>query len=414
MLGSKLGAFSYAAMVAGLGGILTTLYYPSALFSGYDTLTSITLVSNSVIGGVGFAVGPVVGGAGQNGGLGYQLLNTIDSGWVTYLSLIFGVMTLLVIIQAPDGLVPLQARDLRRLASALTGGRARRREPDHPLVEPTEIERREATHRLAVSGVTVQFGGVTALSEVGFELHSGEVLGIIGPNGAGKSTLVDAITGFVSPRAGSIELDGRELRRLGATARARLGLARAFQSLELFEDMTVYENLLVAEDPGGIGPWLRDSFAPGRPRLGPVGSRAVRDLGLEDILGRLPGELSYGRRRLLAIARAIAADAGVLLLDEPAAGLDSAERANLARLIRGFAHERGLAVLLIEHDVNLVCDVSDRMLALDFGRVLVTGGPDAVRSDPRVRSAYLGIEPEEAPELADGAAIAGLDPEVAS
>ena len=248
---------------------------------------------------------------------------------------------------------------------------------------------------------------VRALDDVSFELRSGEILGVIGPNGAGKSTLVDAVTGFVTPRSGSIRLDGDELGRLGVTARARRGLGRAFQSLELFEDMTVHENLLVADDPGGMSPWLTDVVRPGRPRLGPAATRAVHDLGLAEVLAAHPGELSYGRRRLLAIARAVAADPSVLLLDEPAAGLDARERRGLAELIGRLAHERGLAVLLIEHDVNLVASVSDRMLALDFGRVIARGSPDAVRDDPSVRSAYLGI-PADAAGPAD-APVPGLD-----
>jgi ABC-type branched-subunit amino acid transport system ATPase component/ABC-type branched-subunit amino acid transport system permease subunit len=427
VLGSKIGAFCYAAMIAGLGGILTTLYFPSALFNGYDAMTSITLVSNAVIGGVGYLLGPLVGGAGQNGGLGYQVLNTISSSAVTDLSLVFGALTLIVLVQAPDGIVPLQARDLRRLA-----GKLRRRALPAPTapVELTPLDdtrpgdtahaartgagpadgtarRRETT--LAASGLTVVFGGVRALDDVSFELRSGEILGVIGPNGAGKSTLVDAVTGFTTPRSGSIRLDGAELGRLGVTARARRGLGRAFQSLELFEDMTVHENLLVADDPGGVSPWFSGMVRPGRARLGPAATRAVHDLRLTEVLSAYPSELSYGRRRLLAIARAVAADPTVLLLDEPAAGLDERERGDLADLIAQLAHERGLAVLLIEHDVNLVASISDRMLALDFGRVIASGSPEAVRDDPSVRSAYLGLAAEDAEPA--HAAIPGLDTE---
>jgi sulfate-transporting ATPase len=171
--------------------------------------------------------------------------------------------------------------------------------------------------------------------------------------------------------------------------------------------MTVHENLLVADDPGGGRAWMTDIVHPGRPRLGRIATQAVHDLGLTDTLNAYPSELSYGRRRLLAIARAVAADPGVLLLDEPAAGLDERERTDLAALITRLAHDRGLAVLLIEHDVNLVSSVSDRMLALDFGRVIATGSPDAVRDDPGVRSAYLGLAPEEIGEAPT--VIPGLD-----
>jgi sulfate-transporting ATPase len=237
---------------------------------------------------------------------------------------------------------------------------------------------------------------------VNLELTAGTVLGVIGPNGAGKTTLVDAITGYNRPQSGSILLDGRELIRLSPAKRARRGISRSFQSLELFEDLSVYDNLLVAaERPAWYSP-LRSLVAPGRPHLNDAARAAVIDLELEAHLDVSPADLAYGDRRLLAIARALASQPRVLLLDEPAAGLGDHERTELRSVIRQLAERWGVAVLVIEHDVDLVMDVSDHVLALDFGRVIASGPPEAVRRDPAVIAAYLGGGPDDSPPATTG------------
>jgi len=205
-----------------------------------------------------------------------------------------------------------------------------------------------ASDILRLERVTMAFGGLKAVNAVDLSVPTGEIFGLIGPNGAGKTTVVEAITGFVSPVAGTIRLDGTSIDALSPTRRARAGLGRSFQSLELFEDITVRENLLVAADDRALRAYGSDLVRPGRLELSSVAVAAVREFGLEADLELLPDELAYGRRRLVAIARAIAASPRVLLLDEPAAGLSESESGELGTLIRRLAHEVGLVRDFVE------------------------------------------------------------------
>ncbi|MCZ7525369.1 MAG: ATP-binding cassette domain-containing protein [Acidimicrobiia bacterium] len=236
-----------------------------------------------------------------------------------------------------------------------------------------------------------------AVDNVSLRVEPGQVVGLIGPNGAGKTTLIDAVTGFVRPAGGEVVLDGASVNRWSARRRAVAGMGRSFQGLELFETMSVRDNLLTASDRRDALAYLTDLVRPGRGRLGPAAAAAVSDFELAEDLDRRVDELSYGRRRLVAIARAIATEPSVLLLDEPAAGLDPVETEELGRLVRRLADEWGLAVLLVEHDVKLVLDVCDRVAVLDFGRRIAEGEPDVVRHDPLVVAAYLGVPAAEEP-----------------
>jgi sulfate-transporting ATPase len=254
------------------------------------------------------------------------------------------------------------------------------------------VEQRVEPATLEVRNISVRFGGVVAVDDVSFVVRPGEVVGLIGPNGAGKTTIIDAITGFVRPSGGSILLDGAPIESFSPSRRARAGIGRSFQSLELFDDMTVYDNLRTGCEPRDALAYVTDLVHPGKGRLGAAATAAVREFQLVDDLDRFPTELAFGRRRLVAIARAIAAEPSVLLLDEPAAGLDEQETNELGHLIVRLAKEWGLAVLLIEHDVSLVLRVCDRVEALDFGRSIASGTPDEIANDPVVVAAYLGSD----------------------
>jgi len=242
---------------------------------------------------------------------------------------------------------------------------------------------------LAVEHLSVNYGGLLAVDDVSIEVAAGTVHSLIGPNGAGKTTIIDALSGFVAAATGRIVLDGRPVEMLPAHGRARAGLVRTFQSIELFDDLDLRENLLVAAAPSRWWSPVVDAVVPSRARRGLDVEFALDALGLSGLGDARPGELSHGQRRLAGVARALAARPRVVLLDEPAAGLDADETAALGAVLRGLP-ERGIGVLLVDHDMTLVLDVSDTVTVVDFGRVIACGPPDTVRRDPAVVAAYLG------------------------
>jgi sulfate-transporting ATPase len=239
---------------------------------------------------------------------------------------------------------------------------------------------------LEVTGLSVRYGGVAAVSEVSLRVPAGGIVGLIGPNGAGKTSAIDAITGFTRSR-GAVTLAGERIDDLPTHRRVRRGLARTFQALELYDDLTVEENVGAA----AFG-------ARGEARHGAV-ARALDLVGIAELRQRHAGDLSQGQRQLVSIARACAADPDVLLLDEPAAGLDSNESQWLGERIRAIA-AAGTAVLLVDHDVALVLGICDHIYVLDFGTVLAQGDPAVIRSDPAVAEAYLGHVHDTAPVTA--------------
>jgi branched-chain amino acid transport system ATP-binding protein len=237
---------------------------------------------------------------------------------------------------------------------------------------------------LEVTGVSVQFGGLAALSEVSLEAPSGSITGLIGPNGAGKTTLFNVIMGMQRPTEGTVRLDGRDLRGLPPHRRARLGLGRTFQRLELFGTLTVRENLAVAASMGQ----RRFSHA-GSASPATIAEGLLDQLGLSSVAEVRADALPTGTGRLVELGRAMAVKPKVLLLDEPASGQDSEETARFASVL-GTLADNGLAVLLVEHDMELVMGVCTQVVVLDYGRVLSTGAPQVVQADPAVQQAYLG------------------------
>lgn len=235
---------------------------------------------------------------------------------------------------------------------------------------------------LRAESVTARYGGVLALDRVSLEAPPGRVTGLIGPNGAGKTTLFNVVSGLQRPTAGSVVLGTRDVTRLGPGRRARLGLGRTFQRLEVFGSLTVRENVLLAAE--------RRHGWRGRHRAGVTTDDLLRRTGLAAFAGTLAGELPTGAARLLELARATATGPSVLLLDEPGSGLDEKETRELGVLLRGLAAD-GTAVLLVEHDVELVMAACDHVYVLDFGRLLCAGPPSQVVADPRVQAAYLGV-----------------------
>jgi ABC-type branched-subunit amino acid transport system ATPase component len=240
---------------------------------------------------------------------------------------------------------------------------------------------------LSVRGLSVSYGGVKAVSDASLDVSPGQLVALIGPNGAGKTTTIDAISGFTR-YSGSVRLDGRDLSGLPPHRRARLGLARTWQSIELFDDLSVRENLSVAS--GRVRGWRTVGELVGRLRPPSDSiSRALAQLGLEELADANAADLSEGQRKLVGIARALVAGPSVLCLDEPAAGLDTHESRRLGRQLRQIV-DSGLPVLLVDHDMNLVLEVSDHVVVLEFGQVIASGPPEQVRRDPKVVAAYLG------------------------
>jgi ABC-type branched-subunit amino acid transport system ATPase component len=327
-------------------------------------LAGITSVSGGVVAGVlGF------------GGLAYYASSQwlgFDAYWY---QIVTGMGLVLAVVLNPEGVVGPVHEAIDRFWSrrTTTAGTAPEGQSDRGL---TVVERAEEPTAavLRVHDLSVRYGGIVAVEKVAFDVADGAIVGLIGPNGAGKTTLIDAVSGFC-PYRGSVTLAGRQLDGLAAHRRIRAGLGRTFQGIELWNELTVAENVTV----GGST----------RHR----GEKAVNDtlglLGISKLRDHHAGELSQGQRQLVSIARSLLGEPRVLLLDEPAAGLDSTESEWLAERLR-VIRDAGTTILLVDHDMNLVLSLCDRIEVLDCGRHIASGSPDVIRTDTTVMQAYLG------------------------
>lgn len=387
--GAKVYAFALGGMIAAIGGVLLCFFLGAPDFTNFVGINSITFAESAVLGGVGHLGGPLVASSYQPDALGPQIFSFLGGNVAIWLAIAGAAALLITLPRFPDGLVPLIERGSARWLTPLRARFSRRQAPGLDSLTSGVAEPPAGTV-LSLRDVSVTFGGTKALQGLSLEVRSGEVVGLIGPNGAGKTTAIDAITGFVQPSGGRIVLGDVDISAWGPERRSRAGLSRSFQSLELFDDLSVLENMQAACDRRDRLAYASDLVHPGVGTLSPLAAEAIKAFRLEDSLTTQARHLSFAQRRLLGVARALAVGGSILLLDEPASGLGHVDAMALSDTIVAWAKEHGIGILLIEHNVDLVLRTCDRIVALDFGLVIGSGPPEHIRTDPAVVDAYLG------------------------
>jgi sulfate-transporting ATPase len=385
----KIASFAIASFIAGIGGSLFAYRQGVVTFQSFTAIGGLALLSTAYLAGITSVSGGVLAGVLASAGIVYYSLDqAVDLG--SWFNVISGIGLIVVLIQHPEGLASLGHDLVARLRRSgrlrvPTLSLRRRRAPDAPAVTGPAAVPPVATPEgpaLAVEHLTVRYGGVVAVSDVSLHVESGQVVGLIGPNGAGKTSLIDAVTGFARAETARVTLFGERIDRLAVHARVRRGIARTFQSLELHDDLTVEENVNAAV------------FGSAHEHTHERVAAALERVGLADCRDRPSGELSQGERQLVSIARACVSEPEVLLLDEPAAGLDTTDRQRLGERIREIAAS-GTAVLLVDHDIELVLGVCDHIYVLDFGKLIAAGDAASIRSDHALAEAYLGTAHEQ-------------------
>ena len=384
----KVTIFLIAALFASIAGWLLAHFQRTVNPSAFGLKMGIEYLFMAVIGGVGYVWGAIVGAA---------LIKLLDdylqvalpaligtSG--SYEVIVFGVAMVLVLKYMPDGIWSLVARKLPRPP----------RKMDWQDAAPLSARSKPAMGELVlkVDKIRKQFGGLTAVNDISFDIHAGRIVGLIGPNGAGKSTTFNLITGVLSKTSGKVTYRGHDISALPSREISRQGMARTFQHVKMIPDMTVLENVALGAytrgESGVISSMLGTNKAEEQ-RFMKEAQHQLERIGMGNYLHELAGNLAMGPQRLMEIARALCCDPALLLLDEPAAGLRHKEKQDLIKVLRQLQSE-GMSILLVEHDMDLVMDVCDHLVVMEFGTLLTQGTPAEIQASPAVRAAYLGTE----------------------
>ena len=385
----KLFIFVFAAMLAGLSGWLFAHDQRAINPTSFGIDAGIRYLFMAVVGGGGYIWGGVAGAACVLilKDVLEQVLPLVSANPTQIEEICFGIILVAILQMAPEGLWPLLAR-LRPAPRPEAPAPA-------PMPPPAAPTRKEASmEMLRLIGLGRKFGGLNAVDNVGFAVRNGEIVGLIGPNGAGKSTTFNMISGALEPSAGEIWLKGQRIDHRTPQAIAGLGLARTFQHVKLVPDMSVLENVALGGHlTGRAGPlhaMARLERSEERALMAQARAQTLR-VGLGGVIDRPVGTLALGQQRLVEVARALCNNPDVLLLDEPAAGLRHFEKQALAALLRELRAE-GRAILLVEHDMGFVMELTDHIIVLEFGRKIAEGAPDVIRTSKDVIRAYLGAE----------------------
>lgn len=391
----KIWSFAIGAFIAGLAGSLMGYQQNNIAQSAtYTAIAGIGIFATVYLAGVSSIMGGLLAGLTSAGGIVFVSLDR----WLSldqYFAMISGLLLVMTVIKYPEGVIGPVHEAIRRW-------RSRGQTEVTETLADAEAQAGPLESRpiggpiLEVAGVGVRYGGVVALDDVSFTVRDGEILGLIGPNGAGKTTAIDALSGFARSD-GSVALEGSDLSGLAPHRRTRRGLGRTFQGIELYADLTVSENVAVGT-----------TASRGREGVGDdTLERLFAVLGLDKVADRPVAELSQGQRQLVSVARTLAGRPSVVLLDEPAAGLDTGESEWLGARLKA-VRDAGTTIVMVDHDMGLVLEVCDRIVVLDLGRVIAVGTPDEIKSNPDVIRAYLGTSSDPATAAAEEPALASI------
>lgn len=411
----KLVGFAVSGFIVGIAGSINLNFIGTATPLDYNFTKSITYLAIAVVGGIGTIAGAIAGAVVF---IFFDQMVFSSISWMRgKIDIVAAGLLMITLVRNPGGIVTIgddvkeklamlrarRERDRRfrgGMPAPVSGGAPRRRATEDrttPLPRPARTERSDARPILRADEITMHFGGLVALDGVSLEVRAGEICGLIGPNGAGKTTMFNVVNGLIRPTAGRVVFDGADVTEAPVHERALLGMARTFQIMRLFGELTVFENIMIATHGRNHANFAMDLLMLDRARTedGQARERVHDVLGFLEIVeyaDRPVRAVPFGVLRLVELARALVMQPSLLLLDEPASGLDVAETQQFAEHLVRIRDEHSLSILLIEHDMSLVMDVSDHVDVLDFGRTLASGSPSEVRADPRVIAAYLGEE----------------------